>query len=184
VLRGIALHKVPLAEADRWLDHFSSCSPCFQEFSQFRKQALDRRRRTQVWLAAAAILLFAVAGWLWIRTRPSAQTTAIVVLDLRERSVVRGENPVEAGQHPLEIPRGTRHMVMDLPIGSKEGRYHVALLGEAGDEILGTTGTAQLESHVVVLRADLDLSGVRAGSYFLGLRQSGLEWTQFPVRMR
>ena len=43
VLKGIALHKVPLAEADRWLDHFSSCSPCFQEFTQFRKQAVDRR---------------------------------------------------------------------------------------------------------------------------------------------
>ena len=33
VLRGIAAHKVPLSEADRWLNHFSSCSPCFQEFT-------------------------------------------------------------------------------------------------------------------------------------------------------
>ena len=61
ILKGIALHKVPLAEADRWLDHFSSCSPCFQEFTQFRKQALDRRRQTQMWLAAAAMVLLAVS---------------------------------------------------------------------------------------------------------------------------
>src|SRR5580692_10373536 len=60
VLRGIALHKVPLAEADRWLDHFSSCSPCFQEFTRYRKQLRDQRRHTQMWLAAAAIVLFAV----------------------------------------------------------------------------------------------------------------------------
>jgi hypothetical protein len=91
VLRGIALHKVPLAEADPWLDHFSSCSPCFQEFSQFRKQALDRRRRTHVWLAAAAVLLFAVAGWLWVRTRPPVQTTAIVVLDPRRGLVAQSK---------------------------------------------------------------------------------------------
>src|ERR1700720_4710144 len=118
VLRGIALHKMPLAEVDRWLDHFSSCSPCFQEFTQFRKQALHRRRRTQVWLAAAAVFLFAVAGWLWVRTRLSVQTTTTVVLDLRERSVARGQTPAEAGQPPLEIPRTAKHVVMDLPIGS------------------------------------------------------------------
>jgi hypothetical protein len=100
MLKGIALHQVPLAEADPWLDHFSSCSPCFQEFSQFRKQALDRRRSTQVWLAAAAVLLFAVAGRLWVRTGPPVQRTAIVVLDLRERSLARGENP----QTPSRLP--------------------------------------------------------------------------------
>src|SRR6202051_218327 len=104
VLRGIAAHKVPLSEADRWLNHFSSCSPCFQEFTQFRKQAVDGRRRAQLWLAAAAVLLFAVAGWLWVATRPSVQTSATVVLDLRERSVARGENSAENKQLALEIP--------------------------------------------------------------------------------
>ena len=91
MLKGIALHKVPLAEADPWLDHFSSCSPCFQEFTQFRKQQVDGRRRAQLCLAAAAVFLFAVTGWLWVHTRPSVQTSATVVLDLRERSVSRGE---------------------------------------------------------------------------------------------
>jgi hypothetical protein len=180
VLRGIALHKVPLAEADRWLDHFSSCSPCFQEFSQFRKQALDRRRRTQIRLAAAAVLFFAVAGWLWMRSRASVQTTAVVVLDIREHSVARGQN---SAQPPLEIPRSAKQVVIDLPIGSKEGSYDLALLSSTGDEVLRAIGTAKLEDRVVVLRADVDMSGVRSGSYLLGLRQPGLEWTRFPVRV-
>jgi hypothetical protein len=72
---------------------------------------------------------------------------------------------------------------LDLPIGSKEGSYDVALLGEAGDEILRTTGVAQLDNHVVILRADVNLAGVQRGSYFLGLRQPGLQWTRFPVRV-
>jgi hypothetical protein len=49
--------------------------------------------------------------------------------------------------------------------------------------MLHTMGTAQLENHVVILRADVDLARVPPGSYFLGLRQPGLEWTRFPVRV-
>ena len=183
MLKGIALHKVPLAEADRWLDHFSSCSPCFQEFTQFRKQAVDGRRRAQLWLAAAAVLLFAVAGWLWVRTRPSVQTSATVVLDLRERSVARGENSAETKQLALEIPRTAKHLVIDLPIGSKEGSYDLALLNEAGDEVLRATGTATLENQIVILRANIDIGNVSAGFYFLGVRQPGLEWSRYPTRV-
>ena len=182
ILKGTALHKVPLAEADRWLDHFSSCSPCFQEFTQFRKQAVDRRR-TQVWLAAAAVLVFAVAGWLWVRTRPSVQTSATVVLDLRERSLARGENPTDAKEVALEIPRTAKHLIMDLPIGSKEGSYDLALLNEAGDEVSRATGRATLEDHIVILRADIDIRNLSPGLYFLGLRQLGPEWSRYPIRV-
>jgi hypothetical protein len=183
VLRAIALLKVPLSEADRWLNHFSSCSPCFQDFTQFRKQAVDGRRRAQLWLAAAAALLFAVTGWLWVHTRPSVQTSATVVLDLRERSVSRGENSSETKQLTLEIPRTAKHLVMDLPIGSKEGSYDLALLNEAGDEVLRATGTATLENQIVILRADIDIGNVSAGFYFLGVRQPGLEWSRYPTRV-
>jgi len=184
MLKGIALHKVPLAEADPWLDHFSSCSPCFQEFTQFRKHAVDGRRRAQLWLAAAAVLLFAVTGWLWVlHTRPSVQTSATVVLDLRERSVSRGENSAETKQVALEIPRTAKHLVMDLPIGSKEGSYDLALLNEAGDEVSRATGTATLEDHIVILRADIDIRNLSPGLYFLGLRQLGPEWSRYPTRV-
>ena len=183
MLKGIALHKVPLAEADPWLDHFSSCSPCFQEFTQFRKQAVDGRRRVQLWLAAAAVLLFAVGGFLWVRTRPSLQTSATVVMDLRERSVARGGNPADTKQLALEISRTAKHLVIDLPIGSKEGNYDLALVNEAGDEILRATGTATLENQIVILRADIDIRNVSAGFYFLRLRQLGLEWSRYPTRV-
>jgi hypothetical protein len=173
---------VPLSEADRWLNHFSSCSPCFQEFTQFRKQAVDRRR-TQIWLAAAAVFIFAVAGWFWVRTRPQVQTVAVVVLDLRGRATVRGENPPDISQPPLEVPRSAKSLTLELPIGSNEGAYEVALVNPNGAELLRTSGTAKLEDHVVVLRADIDLARVSPGSYFLGLRQRGLEWMRFPVRM-
>jgi hypothetical protein len=183
VLRGIALHQVPLAETDRWLDHFSSCSPCFQEFTRYRKQSRDQRRRTQIWLAGAAVVLFAIVGWFWTRPRPSLQTTATVILDLREYSVARGQNPAETGRPPLEIPRSAKQVVIDLPIGSKEGTYELALLTGTGQEISLATGTASLEDHVVILRADIDIGRVGPASYLLGVRRPGLEWSRYPARV-
>ena len=136
-----------------------------------------------MWLAAAAMVLLAVGGWLWVRNRPSGQTTAVVVLDLRGRVKVRGEPPTDSSQPPLEISRGTKHLQMDLPIGSNEGTYDVALLNPNGAELFRTSATGKLEDHVVILRADVDLAGVPPGSYFLGVRQPGLEWTQFSIRL-
>src|SRR5271166_3799823 len=68
VLTGIAFRKLRLAEVEPWLEHLGSCSPCFQEFTELRKKATSRRRRTQAWLAVAAVLIFAVAGWLWVNS--------------------------------------------------------------------------------------------------------------------
>ena len=142
-----------------------------------------QRRRVLTWVATAAVLLFALGGWLWVRARRPVETADTAVLDLRERSVARGQSQSETGQAPLEIPRTAKHLILDLPIGSKEGPYDVGLLTEAGDQILGATGTAQLHDHITDLRVDIDLSDVRAGAYSLGVRQPSLEWTRYPIRI-
>lgn len=136
-----------------------------------------------MWLAAAAMVLIAVAGWMWVRSRPSGQTAAVVVLDLRGRSTPRGENPSETTQPPLVLPRDARNLTLELPVGSNEGAYDVALLNPSGAELFRTSAAAKLEDHIVVLRANVDLAGVSPGSYFLGVRQPGLEWTRFPIRL-
>jgi hypothetical protein len=183
LLKGIAQGKVSLTEAEPWLDHLGSCSPCFQEFKEFRRQSAIKRQRALIMMATAAVLLFAVGGWLWVRGRHSVQTSDTAVLDLRERSVTRGQNPSNTGQAPLEIPRTAKHLVLDLPIGSKEGPYDVGLITDTGDELLRATGTARLHDHITDLRVDVDISGVQAGAYSLGLRQDGLEWTRYPIQV-
>lgn len=182
ILRSIALHKLTLSEAESWLDHLSSCSPCFTEFSEIRKEA-SRRERTLMWLVAAAMVLLAVTGWVWVRSRPSGQTAAVVILDLRGRAAVRGGNPPHSSQPPLEVPRNATTLNLELPIGSNEGAYDVALLSNSGAELFRTSATAKLEDHVVILRADVDLAGISPGLYFLGLRRPGLEWLRFPIRV-
>jgi hypothetical protein len=141
------------------------------------------RRRTQVWLAAAAVLIVAVAGWFWVRSRPQVQTAAVVVLDLRGRATVRGENLPEGSQPPLGVPRNAKTLNLELPIGSNEGAYDVALFDPSGAMFYRTSATAKLEDHVVVLRANVDLAGISPGSYFLGVRQPGLEWARFSIRL-
>jgi hypothetical protein len=182
VLTGIAFRTLRLAEVEPWLEHLGSCSPCFQEFTELRKKAASRRRRT-AWLAVAAVLIFAVAGWLWVRTQHPVQPTETAVLDLREFSVGRGQNTTQTDQRSLEIHRSAKHLILDLPIGSKEGAYDIAILSESGVEMLGATGAAQLQDHIVSLRADVDVGGVPPGLYFLALRQPGLEWTRYPLHV-
>jgi hypothetical protein len=92
ILRGIAFRKLRLSEVSRWLDHLSSCSPCFQEFTEMRKEAVTQRRLTRVWLGVAVALIFAGGGWLWMRTKDSARPPDTAVLDLRGISVTRGES--------------------------------------------------------------------------------------------
>ena len=183
VLRGIAFRKLRLADAEPWLEHLSSCSPCFQEFSDFRKEAAGQRRRKYAFLGAAAVLIIAVAGWLWVRTQHSGQSTETQVVDLRNVSAVHGQDPIQSGQHPLELHRWCKHLILDLPIGSKEGNDEVALLSETGAPVLGSSGTARSEDQGVILKVDLDVSRVQPGEYFLGLRQPGEEWTRYPVRV-
>jgi hypothetical protein len=36
VLQRIARHEMPLSEAENWLDHLCSCSPCYRDFCKFR----------------------------------------------------------------------------------------------------------------------------------------------------
>jgi len=107
-----------------------------------------------------------------------------MTIDLRERSLARGENPLETNQSPIELSRKAKHLVLDLPVGSKEGNYELAVLRSTGEEIRSATGVAQLENHTVVLNANIDLAGVSPGSYFLGVRQPGLEWSRYPARVK
>ena len=180
----MAQHKIPLSQADPWLNHLSSCTPCFQDFQRFRAAATAQKRRVfQVALAAAAVFLIIIGGLLWRRSRPVVQM-ATVTLDLRDRSVARGENPSEVRQVPLELSREAKHLILDLPIGSKEGTYQLALLKGTGEQMRSTTGTAQVENRTVILKTEIDLADVSPGFYLLAVRRPGLEWNRYPIRVR
>src|SRR5713226_4572998 len=88
-LKRIASRKMPLTEAEKWLDHLGSCSPCYRDFSQFRKAQELRRNRTLLAVAASILIAAGIAGWVLLQKHNEALVAQTAVLALRNRSVAR-----------------------------------------------------------------------------------------------
>ena len=101
---------MPLPEAEKWLDHLGSCSPCYRDFTELRKVREAQRRRTLFALAASVLVAAGIAGWVLIQRHNETVVAQTAVMDLRNRSASRGSEP-NLGEPPLELPRGT----MELP---------------------------------------------------------------------
>src|SRR5215472_16433611 len=86
VLKKIASHEMPLSEAQNWLDHLGSCSPCYADFKRLQKAHESRQRRTVLALAAGIALAVAVTGWALLHKRGQYLSAQVAVLDLRDRS--------------------------------------------------------------------------------------------------
>jgi len=183
LLRGIASRKVPLAQAEPWLNHLTSCSPCYRDFNQFREA--DQRARRRILLAvAASILVVATAGIWWvIRTQNEIQSTESAVLDLRNRSLTRGSDAVP-DEPPLEIRRNVARMDIYLPLGSTEGPYEVRIVTTSGESIATTSGIAKLNDSITSLQVAVNLSRARPGQYVLQVTQAGSEWNSYPLLLR
>ena len=183
VLRRIGSHKMPLAEAERWLDHLTSCSPCYRDFNQLREAYRLARRRTLL-AVAASILVVATAGIWWvIRPQNEIRFAQSTVLDLRNRSVARGSEPVPA-EPPLEIRRNVARMDIYLPLGSTEGPYEVRIVTASGEAILTANGRAKLNDHITSLQVAVNLSSARLGQYILQIRKANSEWNSYALLVR
>src|SRR5260370_6755514 len=90
IVRGIARHRVPLVEAEPWLDHLTSCSPCYRDFSQFR-DAYQFRRMTILFAIVASVLIVAsVSWWVLVQKYRKRDLNKTAVLNLKASPVPRG----------------------------------------------------------------------------------------------
>jgi hypothetical protein len=183
VLKKIASRKMALSEAEKWLDHLGSCSPCYNDFSQFREASQRDRSRTLLAVAASILLVATVAGWALLRNRndnPPAQTA---ILDLRNRSIARGAetNPEEP---PLELTRTAKNVKILLPLGSSEGPYEVRIVTLSGEELAASSGTAKLNDHITSLEVVLPRDSLRSGKCLLQLRRPQLSWESYGLILR
>jgi hypothetical protein len=174
---------MPLPEAEKWLDHLTSCSPCYGDFSQF--QAAHQRRRTQRILAIAASILIAIgiAGWVLFQKHNESLVAQTAVLDLRNRSIPRGteQNP---DVQPLEVSHAATHLNIYLPLGSAEGPYDVRIVTTSGESLLNATGEARLNHGVTSLEIATRLSSSRPGRFILQIRKAGSEWNSYSIFLR
>jgi hypothetical protein len=183
VLRKIASRAMPLSEADKWLDHLGSCSPCYRDFLQFQSAHRARRKQTLLAIAASILVVASLAGWAVLRQHKQSLAAQTAVLDLRNRSLSRGgeSNPVEP---PLEVNRGVKHLSVYLPLGSIDGPYEIRIATTAGGAVFTTTGVASLKDGVTSLETALDLSSAVPGPYLLQVRRPNSEWTSYTLILR
>jgi hypothetical protein len=180
VLKRIASHEMPLSEAEKWLDHLTSCSPCYRDFSQLRVAQKQRRARTLLAMAAGVLIVACLMGWgLLVRQKqPLIAQTAL--LDLRSRSVARGTEPNPA-EPPLEVSRKVKQWTIYLPLASSAGAYELRLVRSSGEPLLETTSTAQLNDGITSLQTPVNVSFASPGKYLLEVRRVGAEWNSYVI---
>ena len=180
VLRRIASHEMPLVEAEQWLVHVTSCSPCYKDFSQMQSAYRNRRTRTILAIAASILVVAGIAGWVLLSKQKEPLVAQTAVLDLRNRSVPRGGEP-SPGERPLEVSRAVRHLNVYLPLGSADGPYEVRIATTTGSAVFVTSGVASLKDGVTSIQAVVDLSSASPGQYIFQVRRPDSEWSSYPL---
>jgi hypothetical protein len=183
VLQRIASHEMPLAEAEKWLDHLTSCSPCYSDFSQFQSSYRSQRMRTFLAIAASVFIVISIAGWALFFKQKGPPVVQFAVLDLRNRSIPRGTEP-NPGEQPLEVSRAVRHLNVYLPLGSAEGPYEMRIVTTEGSAIFATEGDASLKDGVTSIETVADLSRSSPGQYVFQVRRSNLDWNSYALILR
>lgn len=174
---------MPLSQAETYLDHLTSCSPCYRDFSQ-RREAYRVRRTRMIFAVAASVLIVAgIAAWALVRRQSNEQIARIVVVDLRNRSTARGTEPLPA-EPPVDIGRKASRLDIYLPLGSVDGPYDIRIATATGEPVFSGSGTAKIEDGVTTLRVATNLSSAKAGLYVLQFQQVGSEWRGYPARLR
>ena len=193
----VSLSRRELPIGDPAYEHFSKCSPCYQELRALQQadaaalKAAVRRKRLAY--AAAAVLVLGIAGsWFALRragdadrlAQPTTQTAAQSArLDLRPLAVTRSEEQRVAAA-PLVVPRGRVNATILLPVGSSPGEYDVRILDADLRARATAMGSAEIRNYITTLEAVIDVSALEAGDYQLTLRRDGGEWQMFPLRVR
>jgi hypothetical protein len=174
---------MPLSEAEKWLDHLGSCSPCYADFKRLQEAQESRRRRTLLATAAGIILAVAFIGWALVHKRNEDLIAQAAVLDLRDRSLPRGteSNPNE---QPLEVSHRVTSLRFLMPLGSSAGRYDVRIVTLAGQELVATSGTASANDGISSLQVSLRLDSFGKGKYILQIRKPESDWLSYVMVLK
>jgi hypothetical protein len=105
-----------------------------------------------------------------------------LVLDLRAKSVSRGDTPDKQGEGTTpRLPRTRLSLSIQLPIGSEDGIYDVALVSSVGQLLLEARGEAKLQNFVEVLPVQVNLADLAPGLYQLRLRRAQTQGSSYSV---
>lgn len=183
-MKAVARGKLSLEEENRWIDHFTACSPCTREFAALRKAA-QREKRKKTLAIAAVVIIVCVASWFVVKTRHGTSSPYAAVFDLNARLMFRGAGGGGAeSKGPMVLRRGIADLTLYLPPGSRTGPYEVGVLTESANVLITAPGAAAVKGAHTALTARLDLTHLKSGNYLLGVRPPGVEWSYYPLVVR
>jgi hypothetical protein len=182
IVAAIAAHRMPLSQAESYLDHLTSCSPCYRDFLQLQTEYRQRRTRMIFAVAASVLIVAAIGTWAILQRHSGLLLAQSAVVDLRNRSIPRSTLPSE--EAPIEINRNVSRLEIYLPVGASDGLYDIRLTNSNGDVFVSDTRTAKIEAGTTSIHLDTSLSSARPGLYALQLRKAGSEWSSYALRIR
>lgn len=84
-------------------------------------------------------------------------------------------------KEPFLLERGREALTVELPIGSKAGKYDLQLRDQADRPILTSEAVATIRDGVTSFSVRVDLSKLQPGRYKLEVRQPPWDWDYYPV---
>lgn len=183
ILKAIAYGKLTLEEAEPWIDHLTTCSPCTREFSEFRKDHQSRILRLVSGIAAAVLVAAVIAAWFLVRSPLGPARLQAVTVDLSDWATLRGPEG-NTTNPPLQLAKGNFNLTVYLPAGSEPGMYDVEVAREPGQPIWSAHGEVKLENYKATLRVQVDLRRFHPGLYLLALRRQDRSWTYIPLVLK
>jgi len=189
------------AENEGVLEHLTSCSPCFMQYEQFLQKERVSKNLRLLALCASVLITIGLGAWFFAssgtptnrppepkivqKETPPAQPPPvqyeIAVVDLRNRSSVRGEQPSTSDEVVATLPTRPLDLSVYLPIGSDAGQYEIRIAREAQSPLVNARGSATLENRIMVMRTRADLTGLSPGRYLLGVRKGEFRWMSYTV---
>lgn len=175
------------------IEHITTCSPCFIEYSAVRL-AWKRRRLLRMAASIAAVLLVAAVSLVFISSRnhttskaPVATAEATSDVDMRPFSPIRGEsdNSQQAEKYAAILSRKRSRLNVILPVGAEEGIYEVRFMDKDLQSVIASgKAPAAFVDHLVRLTIAFDLTEVAPGAYVVALRRDDGGWMTSPVLIR
>jgi hypothetical protein len=133
-------------------------------------------------VAASVLIVVALATWVAIRRHDSGLVARSEVVDLRNRSVVRGMEP-PPNETPIKISHRVSHLDIYLPLGSNDGPYELHIATRNQELVFTGEAEAKVQQGITSLSVDINVSSARPGLYTLQLQRVGSEWISYPLRI-
>ena len=196
---------------DEHVSRCSPCYREFLDFRNRVLTLESRNRRNARLAVVVVILLIVTAGsiYFFLRQTPGTGTARdatsekstvpqvsqgqrggegaaiAAVLNLESESITRslpGGTP-NVGGEIQRIPRARLSLSIYLPVGSEAGEYQVQLLKNPTDQtpLSASSGTAQIENGLTILRITPDFSRYEPGAYVLAIRRGTGSWRYYRI---